>query len=115
MTPSASSTSSGETRRSSPNSSGSIGTSRSCAEGRRNRESWKGTTEKSGGVATNIGVHFYDLLLWLFGGVQSSEVHLTEFERIGGVLELERARVRWFLSIDAADLPPGVTGTYRSM
>lgn len=79
------------------------------------RHSWKGQLDKSGGVATNIGIHFYDLLLWLFGPVESTELHLREPARMGGTLELERARVRWFLSIDAADLPPGVTGTYRSM
>lgn len=79
------------------------------------RHSWKGLTEKSGGVATNIGIHFFDLLIWLFGSVQSNELHLRDDERAGGTLELERARVRWFLSIDQADLPPGVTGTHRSM
>jgi UDP-N-acetyl-2-amino-2-deoxyglucuronate dehydrogenase len=83
--------------------------------GRWYRHSWKGDPEKSGGVATNIGVHFYDLLIWLFGPVESSQLHLREFSRIGGTLELERAQVRWFLSIDSSDLPAGVKGTYRSM
>ena len=83
--------------------------------GRWYRHSWKGDAEKSGGVATNIGIHFYDLLIWLFGRVESSELQLREFARAGGTLELERARVRWFLSIDAADLPDGVTSTHRSM
>lgn len=83
--------------------------------GRWYRHSWKGDTEKSGGVATNIGIHFYDLLLWLFGRVESSHLHLREFARVGGTLELESARVRWFLSIDGSDLPNGVKGTYRSM
>jgi len=69
--------------------------------------SWKGSDEKSGGVAMNIGVHFFDLLAWIFGKVQSSEVHLAEPARVGGLLELERARVRWFLSVDGKDLPPG--------
>ncbi len=87
-----------------------------CApRGRWYRHSWKGVDEKSGGVATNIGIHFYDLLLWLFGPVQASRVHLRGGERFGGVLELERARVRWFLSIERADVPPGVTGAFRSM
>ena len=82
------------------------------------RYSWKGDVEKSGGVATNIGIHFFDLLIWLFGPVLSSEVHLSEPERIGGFLKLERANVPWFLSIDGRDLPPhiqGVQPTYRSI
>jgi UDP-N-acetyl-2-amino-2-deoxyglucuronate dehydrogenase len=83
--------------------------------GRWYRHSWKGDAEKSGGVATNIGIHFYDLLIWLFGRVESSELHLREFARAGGTLELERGRVRWFLSIDGSDLPDGVKGTHRSM
>jgi UDP-N-acetyl-2-amino-2-deoxyglucuronate dehydrogenase len=81
--------------------------------------SWKGSEERSGGVAANIGIHFFDLLVWLFGGVQRSEVHLREPRRMGGFLELEHANVRWFLSVDATDLPfvaePGVRTTYRSI
>lgn len=68
--------------------------------------SWKGSQEKSGGVAMNIGVHFFDLLLWLFGAAEKSELHLATPHKMAGVLELERARVRWFLSTDADDLPP---------
>lgn len=67
--------------------------------------SWKGDEEHSGGIATNIGVHFFDLLMWFFGRVEASEVHVRERGRMGGVLELERARVRWFLSVSADDLP----------
>lgn len=67
--------------------------------------SWKGSMERSGGAATNIGIHLFDLLIWLFGDVVSSEVHLANAHRNGGYLELERARVRWFLSLDRADLP----------
>jgi UDP-N-acetyl-2-amino-2-deoxyglucuronate dehydrogenase len=67
--------------------------------------SWKGSEERSGGIVTNIGIHFFDLLLWLFGSVTSCEVHLRDDRRIGGVLALERARVRWFLSTDTVDLP----------
>ena len=67
--------------------------------------SWKGNPEKSGGVAMNIGIHFFDLLLWLFGGAQSSQLHLHLPRKMSGVLELERARVRWFLSTDERDLP----------
>jgi UDP-N-acetyl-2-amino-2-deoxyglucuronate dehydrogenase len=67
--------------------------------------SWKGQVEKSGGVPTNIGIHFFDLLVWLFGPVEGARVHLNEARRMAGYLELEHARVRWFLSVDAADLP----------
>ena len=67
------------------------------------------------GVATTISIQFFDLLIWLFGSVQSSTLHLREDERSGGMLELERARARWFVSIDRADLPPGAAGTHRSM
>lgn len=67
--------------------------------------SWKGSLERSGGVATNIGIHFFDLLMWLFGTVADSHVHLSEPTRMAGQLELERASVRWFLSTDSADLP----------
>jgi UDP-N-acetyl-2-amino-2-deoxyglucuronate dehydrogenase len=69
--------------------------------------SWKGSAEKSGGLAMNIGVHFFDILLWLFGPVERSEVHFARPEKTAGTLELERASVRWFLSIDAADRPQG--------
>lgn len=67
--------------------------------------SWKGDPKKSGGPSMNIGVHFFDLLLWLFGETDHAEVHLKESRRMSGYLELERARVRWFLSVDEADLP----------
>lgn len=81
--------------------------------------SWKGVSEKSGGIPTNIGIHFFDLLVWLFGAVKSVEVHLFEPRRCSGLLKLERAQVRWFLSIDNADLPftpePGKKTTFRSI
>ncbi len=67
--------------------------------------SWKGDLSKSGGVATNIGIHFFDMLLWIFGSVKSQQVHLHSFDRASGFLELERARVRWFMSVDEACLP----------
>lgn len=88
-----------------------------AARGRWYHYSWKGDPQKSGGIATNIGIHFFDLLLWLFGGVRRSEVHAAGIDRMGGVLELERADVQWFLSIDAADLPPvdDRQTTYRSI
>ena len=81
--------------------------------------SWKGDEEKSGGIPTNIGVHFFDLVTWLFGRPEKQEVHLLEVHRAGGVLQLERARVRWYLSIDRKDLPfepePGKKTTHRSI
>lgn len=79
--------------------------------------SWKGDMAKSGGIATNIGIHFFDMLLWLFGDVVSSTVHVHTHDRAAGFLELEHARVRWFLSIDAETLPESARGkrTYRSL
>ncbi len=81
--------------------------------------SWKGDLNKSGGIASNIGVHFYDMLLWIFGDVKRSVVHLHEHDRAAGYLELERARVRWFLSINYDVIPEHIkaTGarTYRSI
>jgi UDP-N-acetyl-2-amino-2-deoxyglucuronate dehydrogenase len=67
--------------------------------------SWKGQQDKSGGVATNIGVHFFDLLLWLFGSVAGIKVYASDNHRMSGFIELEHARVRWFLSVDTLDLP----------
>jgi len=67
--------------------------------------SWKGDINKSGGIATNIGVHFFDMLGWIFGKVQTNTVHLLEKDKAAGFLELEKARVRWFLSIDFNDMP----------
>lgn len=68
-------------------------------------QSWKGKQDKSGGIATNIGVHFYDMLHFVFGAVQESQVHLATATKAAGYLEYERARVRWFLSIDVDDVP----------
>jgi UDP-N-acetyl-2-amino-2-deoxyglucuronate dehydrogenase len=68
--------------------------------------SWKGESSKAGGIATNIGVHLFDMLVWVFGGLTGSVVHLNRPECAAGRLDLERARVRWFLSIDAKHLPP---------
>lgn len=67
--------------------------------------SWKGNMEKSGGVATNIGVHFFDMLMWIFGKSLHSEVHLADPKKMAGFIELENANVRWFLSVDKNDLP----------
>lgn len=81
--------------------------------------SWKGDFEKSGGVATNIGVHFFDMLIWIFGGIDKSVVHLSETHKAAGFLQLKKARVRWFLSIDYNDVPESVKAkgqrTYRSI
>ncbi len=67
--------------------------------------SWKGDISKSGGVVTNIGIHFFDMLSWIFGKVQTSQVHLYEADKASGLLQLEKANVRWYLSIDRNDLP----------
>lgn len=81
--------------------------------------SWKGLDQKSGGVATNIGVHFYDMLHFIFGLVRKNEVHFRDEKTCSGYLEYERARVKWFLSIDASNLPEnavqGEKMTYRSI
>lgn len=67
--------------------------------------SWKGDERKSGGVATNIGVHFYDMLAWVFGGLRGNIVHVSSHDRVAGILEFEKARVRYFLSINEETLP----------
>ena len=81
--------------------------------------SWKGDTQKSGGIATNIGVHFYDMLSWVFGDVKENIVHVQTHDRASGYLEFERARVRWFLSINYDVLPQEIKAkgqrTYRSI
>lgn len=81
--------------------------------------SWKGDIEKSGGVATNIGVHFFDMLAYIFGDVKDNVVHKLEKNHAAGYLELKKARVRWFLSIDSNDLPQEAVSkgqrTYRSI
>jgi UDP-N-acetyl-2-amino-2-deoxyglucuronate dehydrogenase len=81
--------------------------------------SWKGDKSKSGGIATNIGVHFYDMLSWIFGKVQQNIVHIHESDRAAGYLEFENARVRWFLSVNSRYLPEEVKAkgqtTFRSI
>jgi UDP-N-acetyl-2-amino-2-deoxyglucuronate dehydrogenase len=81
--------------------------------------SWKGNSEKSGGVATNIGIHFFDLLMWLFGTAGDIRMHHHGPQRMAGFINLEFARGRWFLSVDHNDLPfpskPGMKSTYRSI
>ncbi|WP_282780148.1 Gfo/Idh/MocA family protein [Phaeodactylibacter xiamenensis] len=81
--------------------------------------SWKGDLSKSGGIATNIGVHFYDMLQWIFGDVQENIVHIHTHDRAAGFLEFENARVRWFLSINYDTIPEKVRDsgarTFRSI
>ncbi len=81
--------------------------------------SWKGDESKSGGIATNIGVHFYDMLWWVFGDVQKNIVHVYEPKRASGYLEFKRARVRWYLSVDYNAIPDEIKAkglrTYRSI
>lgn len=81
--------------------------------------SWKGDVAKSGGIATNIGIHFFDMLSWLFGEVKGNIVHLHTHDRAAGFLEFGKARVRWFLSINTDTLPVAVRekglNTYRSL
>ena len=82
-------------------------------------QSWKGDDKKSGGIATNIGVHFYDMLYFVFGDLQQSIVHLNSPTKAAGYLEYEKARVRWFLSVDIKDVPKSIRErgqrTYRSI
>ncbi len=81
--------------------------------------SWKSDIAKSGGLATNIGIHFYDMLSWIFGDLKSNVVHVRSHDRAAGFLEFEKARVRWFLSIDYNTLPKEIKEknqfTYRSI
>jgi len=81
--------------------------------------SWKGDIQKSGGVATNIGVHFFDMLTWIFGNVKENIVHVSQPDKAAGYLALERARVRWFLSVDYNDVPDEIKAkgqrTFRSI
>lgn len=81
--------------------------------------SWKGDKNKSGGIATNIGVHFFDMLQWIFGDVHENVVHLSDQDKAAGFLRLDRARVRWFLSANAQCLPQSAVATgkrtYRSL
>ena len=81
--------------------------------------SWKGDENKSGGIATNIGVHFFDMLSWIFGDVLENKIHVHTHDRAGGYLEFSNARVRWFLSINSDTLPKNIIEkggrTYRSI
>lgn len=70
--------------------------------------SWKGNLEKSGGICSNIGIHFFDMLIWIFGDVVKSTVHVMEHDRASGILQLQNATIRWFLSINSDTLPEAV-------
>jgi UDP-N-acetyl-2-amino-2-deoxyglucuronate dehydrogenase len=89
-----------------------------ASRGRWYLASWKGQVDRSGGLATNIGIHFFDLLIWLFGGVENQQVHYADATTTAGYIELQHARVRWLLSIDRRMLPAGLKteqATYRSI
>jgi UDP-N-acetyl-2-amino-2-deoxyglucuronate dehydrogenase len=81
--------------------------------------SWKGDASKSGGIATNIGVHFYDMLSWIFGSIKKNVVHLHTHDTAAGYFEFEKAKVRWYLSINSDNIPTHVLAkglkTYRSL
>lgn len=81
--------------------------------------SWKGEKAKSGGIVTNIGIHFFDMLAWIFGKAQNSHLHLMQPNKASGLLELEKANVSWYLSLDNNDLPDNAKennlSTYRSI
>ncbi len=81
--------------------------------------SWKGEQQKSGGVATNIGVHFFDMLTWIFGDVEENIVHVSEDAKAAGYLKLKKANVRWFLSVDYQNVPDDIKAKgqriYRSI
>ncbi len=89
------------------------------SRGRWYQISWKGDASKSGGVATNIGVHFFDMLSFLFGDIKENIVHYSDKFKAAGLLELEKARVRWFLSLDENDIPANIKAggqkTFRSI
>lgn len=89
------------------------------SRGRWYQVSWKGNLERSGGLATNIGIHFFDMLLWLFGPLRRVQVHVRDEWRTSGILELERADVTWAMSADPSDLPfeavAGKKTTFRSI
>ncbi|WP_163716108.1 Gfo/Idh/MocA family oxidoreductase [Mangrovibacterium lignilyticum] len=82
-------------------------------------ESWKGDDLKSGGIITNIGIHFFDALLWIFGDTEKSQVHLNDNNKAAGVLQLKKANIRWYLSLDDNDIPSEIQQsgkrTYRSL
>ena len=102
----------------SPNNKFAVDLTYITSRGRWYHASWKGDETKSGGIATNIGVHFFDMLSYVFGPATQNVVHLHDDDRAAGYLECGRAQIRWFLSVDRNDLPESVKGqktTYRSI
>jgi UDP-N-acetyl-2-amino-2-deoxyglucuronate dehydrogenase len=102
----------------SPNNNFAVDLTYITSRGRWYHTSWKGDESKSGGIATNIGVHFFDMLAYVFGPLTKNVVHLHEDDRAAGYLECGRAQIRWFLSVDRNDLPESAQGkktTYRSI
>lgn len=101
----------------SPNNEFAVDLTYITSRGRWYHTSWKGDEAKSGGIATNIGVHFFDMLTYVFGPTTKNVVHLHDDDRAAGYLECGRAKIRWFLSIDRNDLPESARGktTYRSI
>ena len=88
------------------------------SRGRWYHVSWKGDEGKSGGVATNIGIHFFDMIGWVFGGFEGQTLQLRDANRAAGVIRCKKANVRWYLSLDRSDLPEGLKAgqsTYRSI
>ena len=101
----------------SPNNEFAVDLTYITSRGRWYHTSWKGDEAKSGGIATNIGVHFFDMLTYVFGPTTKNVVHLHDDDRAAGYLECGRAKIRWFLSIDRNDLPESAEGktTFRSI
>lgn len=108
-----------EKLQSSPAKRHSVQLSYLTARGRWYDVSWKGVEERSGGIVINIGIHFFDLLVWLFGPVEKAEVHLRDGKRAAGTMTLANADVQWYLSAESSDLPftavPGSRTTFRSI
>jgi len=103
-----------EIQRSSPEHRFRVRLTYITSRGRWYQVSWKGVTERSGGLATNIGIHFFDMLLWLFGPLRRLEVHARDEWRTGGILELDRADVEWFLSAQSTDLPVDTVAAHKT-
>lgn len=78
-------------------------------------QSWKGDISKSGGIATNIGIHFFDMLIWIFGSVVNSEVYFSKPKKMSGFLKLKKANIRWYLSTDKNDLQSGSSSALRKI
>lgn len=108
-----------EIRQSQPNKKHDVDLTYITGRGNWYYTSWKGDINKSGGIATNIGIHFFDMLTWIFGDVRDMQMHVLTHDRAAGILELDKARIRWFLSINTECLPDKAKNqnrrTYRSI